>query len=102
MVATGFSGNLDFMDAGNSLLVPFRPVAVDDPQGIYRGQTWAEPDLDAAADALKRLRADAALRRRLAKAGRRTVAERLNPEAWFRTLPAGVQAAALKLKAARS
>jgi glycosyltransferase involved in cell wall biosynthesis len=102
VVATGFSGNLDFMDGGNSLLVPFRPMAVDDPQGIYRGQTWAEPDLDAAAQALKRLRADPALHRRLAKAGRRTVAERLSPEAWFRTLPASVQAAAARLKAARS
>ncbi|MDB5493969.1 MAG: hypothetical protein JWP86_1306, partial [Phenylobacterium sp.] len=36
-----------------------------------------------------------------AKAGRRTVAERLSPQAWFRTLPPGVQAAALRLKAVR-
>jgi glycosyltransferase involved in cell wall biosynthesis len=99
VVATGFSGVLDFMDETNSLLVPFSPVAVQDPQRIYRGQAWAEPDLKAAAAALTRLRADAGLRRRLAEAGRRTVAERLSPEAWFKTLPAGVQAAALRLKA---
>jgi len=99
VVATGFSGVLDFMDATNALLVPHQPVAVADPQGIYKGQTWAEPDLDAAANALRRLRADAALRAELAEAGRRTIAERLSPEAWFRTLPAGVQAAAERLKA---
>ncbi|HEV2533463.1 glycosyltransferase family 4 protein, partial [Phenylobacterium sp.] len=99
VVATGFSGNLDFMDAGNSLLVPYAMAPVQDPQGIYGHQSWAEPDLDAAAQALSRLRADPALRRRLAEAGRRAVAERLSPEAWFATLPAGLQAAALRLKA---
>ncbi|MDB5477225.1 MAG: glycosyltransferase [Phenylobacterium sp.] len=99
VIATGFSGVLDFMDETNSLLVPFSPVAVDDPQRIYRGQTWAEPDLGAAAQALLRLRADAGLRQSLAKAGRRTIAERLSPQAWFKTLPAGLQAAALRLKA---
>jgi glycosyltransferase involved in cell wall biosynthesis len=98
VVATGFSGVLDFMDDENSLLVPYRLLPVADPQGIYKGQAWAEPDLDAAAEALKRLRADAELRARLAEAGRRTVIERLSPDAWFRTLPQGVQAAALRLK----
>jgi glycosyltransferase involved in cell wall biosynthesis len=98
VVATGFSGVLDFMDEGNALLVPYRPTPVADPQGIYRGQTWAEPDIAAAAEALRRLRADADLRRRLAAAGRRSVAERLSPEAWFRTLPEGVQAAAVRLR----
>jgi glycosyltransferase involved in cell wall biosynthesis len=99
VVATGFSGNLDFMDADNAVLVPYRTVPVEDPQGIYRQQSWAEPDLDAAAEALARLRGDAALRRRLGEAGRRTVAERLSPEAWFRSLPESLQAAALRLKA---
>lgn len=99
VVATNFSGVVDFMDATNALLVPYRPVAVEDPQGIYRGQTWAEPDLDAAAEALKRLRADPGLGRRLAEAARRSVAETLSPDAWFRSLPPAVQAAALRLKA---
>jgi len=99
VVATGFSGNLDFMDAETSILAPFRTVPVDDPQGIYGKQSWAEPDLDAAAKALNRLRSDKALRKRLAQAGRRRVAERLSPEAWFAALPETLQAAALRLKA---
>lgn len=98
VVATGFSGVLDFMDERDALLVPFRPVAVEDPQGIYRGQTWAEPDLDAAAEALKRLRADPALGHSLAAAARRRVAETLSPEAWFHSLPQGVRTAALRLR----
>jgi glycosyltransferase involved in cell wall biosynthesis len=98
VVATGFSGVLDFMDEDSALLVPYRLQPVNDPQGIYKGQTWAEPDLEAAAQALKRLRDEPALRARLANAGRRAVTERLSPDAWFRTLPAGLQAAALRLK----
>jgi len=68
---------------------------VEDPQGIYSGQTWADPDLDAAAAALVRLRRDPGRRARLAQAGRAMVAERLSPEAWFASLPPSVQTAAL-------
>jgi hypothetical protein len=52
-LGTGWSGNLDFMDADHGLLAPFRRVPV--PAGAYphaRGQRWAEPDIAAAADML--------------------------------------------------
>jgi glycosyltransferase involved in cell wall biosynthesis len=99
VVATAFSGNLDFMDESCALLVPSHPVLVADPQGIYRGQSWAEPDITAAAQALVRLRADPALRERFAAAGQKAVATKLSPEAWFRTLPLAVQTAALSVRA---
>jgi glycosyltransferase involved in cell wall biosynthesis len=99
VVATAFSGNLDFMDESCALLVPSHPVLVADPQGIYRGQSWAEPDVTAAAQALVRLRDDPALRERLAAAGQKAVATKLSPEAWFRTLPLAVQTAALSARA---
>lgn len=95
VIGTGWSGNTDFMDASCAMLVPYAPTPVDDQQGIYRGQNWADPDLDAAAEALRRLRADPALAGKLAAAGQRRVAERLSPQAWFTTLPDGVQRAAL-------
>ncbi|MET0272955.1 MAG: glycosyltransferase family 4 protein, partial [Phenylobacterium sp.] len=95
VVATAFSGNLDFMDETCALLVPSHPVQVADPQGIYRGQSWAEPDVTAAAQALVRLRNEPDLRERLAEAGQRMVAQKLSPQAWFRTLPPAVQTAAL-------
>ena len=47
VVATGYSGNLDFMSEANSCLVRYRLVDVAD--GSYphaRGQLWAEPDID--------------------------------------------------------
>ena len=95
VVATGWSGNADFMDETCALVVPSSPIAVDDPQGIYRGQNWAEPDIAAAVRALQRLRADPELAARLSAAGRKRVAERLSPQAWFTTLPDGVQRAAM-------
>ena len=58
VVATGWSGNLDFMDGDSASLVPSRLVPVRDDAGIYRDSIWAEPDLDAAADALRRLADD--------------------------------------------
>jgi len=52
VIATGWSGNLDFMDDRTAVLVPCALVPVDDPQGIYRGGRWAQPDVEAAGRAL--------------------------------------------------
>ncbi|MGC1302308.1 MAG: glycosyltransferase family 4 protein, partial [Caulobacteraceae bacterium] len=62
VVATGWSGNMDFMDEASSVLVPWRPLPVDDPQTLYAGGWWADPDIDAAADSLRNLIADPAAR----------------------------------------
>jgi glycosyltransferase involved in cell wall biosynthesis len=99
VLGTAFSGVTDFMDETCAVMVPYGLTPVGDPQGIYRGQSWAEPDLDAAAEGLKRLRGDAWMRTTLAEAGRKRVAERLSPAAWFAALPAPVQTAALAAKA---
>jgi glycosyltransferase involved in cell wall biosynthesis len=93
VIATAFSGNLDFMDETCALLVPADSAAVEDPQGIYRGQSWAEPDIDAAARALTRLRVDPGLARRIAAAARRRVETQLAPEPWLLTLPDALQTA---------
>jgi glycosyltransferase involved in cell wall biosynthesis len=96
VLATAWSGVLDFMDQDCALMVPASQIAVDDPQGIYRGrQTWAEPDVSAAAEALVRLRKDPDLGRRLADAARARVAGQLSPQAWFTTLPEQVKSAAM-------
>ncbi|MBC9179184.1 glycosyltransferase, partial [Pseudoroseomonas ludipueritiae] len=57
VVATGWSGNLDFMRGPDAMLVPYSLVPAEDPQEIYDipGARWAEPDLDAAAAALRAL-----------------------------------------------
>ena len=50
VIATAYSGNLDFMDDSNSWLVPWTPVEVGEgAEGYDRRATWAEPDLVEAA-----------------------------------------------------
>lgn len=69
VVATGYSGNLDFQDESCALLVPWRPVPIPPGSGPYTG-TWAEPDLDAAASCLRTLQESAAVVERTASGAR--------------------------------
>ena len=49
-IATGYSGNLAFMDAESSYLVPYELATLDEAVGPYpAGTEWADPDLDEAA-----------------------------------------------------
>lgn len=83
-LATGWSGNLDFMSDVPELLIDSQMVPVRDPEGVYRGARleWAEPNLADAAAKLCALARDSTLRRRLAGRGRMAV-ERLSA-AWNR------------------
>ncbi len=50
VIATGYSGNMDFMTAENSYPVGYELVEIDRDYGPYRkGWVWAEPDLKQAA-----------------------------------------------------
>lgn len=74
VVATGYSGNMDFMGPENSLLVGHRLVPV--PEGAYpfwEGQQWAEPDVEEAAQVMWRLVQDPALGRRIGAAASRHI-----------------------------
>lgn len=56
VIATGYSGNLDFMTTENSLLVPYKLTKVGNGSYPYDPESmWAEPDLNVAADYLKKL-----------------------------------------------
>jgi glycosyltransferase involved in cell wall biosynthesis len=49
-IATNYSGNADFMTAGNSYPLDYRLATLDRDYGPYRrGAVWADPDLDRAA-----------------------------------------------------
>lgn len=71
VVATNWSGNVDFVSAENGIPIPYRLIAADDLQGTYHhpGMMWADADVEAAAAALRRLRSDAKLARTLGEAG---------------------------------
>jgi glycosyltransferase involved in cell wall biosynthesis len=71
VIATGWSGNADFLTEAVGIPIPWRLVPAEDPQRTYHhpGLRWAEPDVEAAAAALRLLRDDPALRARLGAAG---------------------------------
>ena len=86
VVATGWSGNLDFMNERNSALVSYSLVPVRDPEYIFDNddQQWAEADVEHAADWLRRLAASADLRAKLGAAAAADVHALLSPERFAR------------------
>jgi glycosyltransferase involved in cell wall biosynthesis len=75
VVATGWSGNMDFMDSNSAVLTPYRLVPVEG-NGPYGGldSEWAEPDVEFAANALRALIASPEMRARLGAAARDRIA----------------------------
>ena len=62
VIGTAYSGNLEFMTPQNSFLVGCDVVELACDYGPYeRGNVWAEPDLDHAAELLRQVRRDPAL-----------------------------------------
>ena len=58
-IATGYSGNRDFMDDSNSYLVGYRLVNVREGEyPLHQGQVWAEPDHDEAVALMRRVAAN--------------------------------------------
>ncbi len=76
VVATGWSGNMDFMDPASAQLVGYRLVPAQDDRGTYSvpGAHWAEPDIAQAAAALRLLAAEPQLRQAMAARGQARVA----------------------------
>jgi glycosyltransferase involved in cell wall biosynthesis len=79
VVATDWSGNLEFMDADSAALVPVRLVPPADPRGVLygKGARWADPDLGVAAEHLRRLADDAPGRTALGARGQAMAKARL-------------------------
>lgn len=56
VIATGYSGNLDFTNEHNSCLVDYRLTPVRDHEYPFaKGQKWADPDIDHAVWFMKRV-----------------------------------------------
>jgi glycosyltransferase involved in cell wall biosynthesis len=61
VIATGYSGNLEFMDERNSFLVGHEMVTIPEGCEPYpAGAAWADPDVDEAAAVMRRLVEDPA------------------------------------------
>jgi glycosyltransferase involved in cell wall biosynthesis len=77
VIATGWSGNMAFMDGQSAALVDYRLVAPQDPRQVYHGSSWAEPDQGGAVAHLRRLAEDAAARAALGARAKRQALDRL-------------------------
>jgi glycosyltransferase involved in cell wall biosynthesis len=82
VIATGWSGNMDFMDATCAVPIGYRLVPAHDPRGVYDvpGAEWAEADLDEAVVQLRRLADDPALRAEIGVRARAAAMARLTTE----------------------
>ena len=82
VIATGWSGNMDYMDNASAALVGYRLVAAQDARHVYDlpGAVWAEPDPQEAVAQLRRLADDATERTALGARARQSVTARLGAE----------------------
>lgn len=82
VVATGYSGNLAFMDADNSCLVDYSLIPVEEGEyPAWQGQHWAEPDVAQAAAYLSRLADDPVYARQIGETAKASVSQRLSAAA---------------------
>lgn len=91
VVATGWSGNTDFMTSRNSMLLPYKMTPVEDPDKIYPGGTtshWADVNIGAGATKLRSLADSPELRKSIAFQARSDIQKLLSGKHYFDALNA--------------
>lgn len=88
VIATGWSGNIDFMSENNSKLIGYKLIPVEDPQGTYnmKNLVWADPDLEEAAHWLKKMADDKELRNQLGRIAAKEAKEIFSFEAYKKVI----------------
>lgn len=82
VIATAYSGNMDFMTADSASLIDYRLVPLMKDYGPYlRGFDWAEPDIDQAAQAMARMVSSPAWAAQLGRHGQVMVERHLGLDA---------------------
>ena len=82
VVATYWSGNVDFMDESCAGCVEFKIRKLGQDFGTYDAhQQWAEPNIESAARWMRKLYSDPVLARRLGAAGKRKIQEDFSDKA---------------------
>jgi len=80
VVATGYSGNVDFMSDDDSFLVPYRLITLRETHGPYKaGYHWADPDLDSACDLMRYIESNREAASAVGLRARAKVRESLHP-----------------------
>jgi glycosyltransferase involved in cell wall biosynthesis len=74
VIATGYSGNVDFMDDRNSYLIDHKLVPIQETAGPYtKGAMWADPDIDHLRRLMRRVFEDAGERQNKSAAAAETI-----------------------------
>lgn len=81
VIATGWSGNMDFMNVTNSCLVKYEMTKVGEDIGPYEAwQEWAEPSVEDAAMYMERLVNEEVYYERISHAAQKTIQEEFSPK----------------------
>jgi len=82
VIATDWSATAEFISADCGMPIPYRLIPANDPQGCSHdpSQNWADADVDAAAAALTRLRAEPDFAQRLADRARLVAEQRFSAD----------------------
>jgi glycosyltransferase involved in cell wall biosynthesis len=87
VIATGWSGNMDFMNADNSILIPFAAESVGSDADPYPpAAIWAEPDREAAKNAMQSFVSNPRLAEAIGKLGQTSLENRMTTDwqpGWF-------------------
>jgi glycosyltransferase involved in cell wall biosynthesis len=97
VIATAYSGNLDFMNSLNSWLIPYRLVPTTVSGQYPDGLVWADADVEAAASAIREVLSDTAEVHAKARQAQRDAHALVSPvtaSGWIRSRLAAIRAAA--------
>ncbi len=87
VIATGYSSNVDFMNANNSLLVKYSLTEIEKDIGPYKkGNVWAEPDHAHAVELMRRVYDDRSFGAKLGAQAAKDIRTNLSPEATGRLI----------------
>jgi len=80
VVATGYSANTEFMTEDTACLVGHTVIVTEQANGPYpRGTRWADPDVEHAAELLRRLAKDSELCNAIGRKAKRHIEQTLSP-----------------------
>lgn len=92
VIATAYSGNVDFMTVGNSFPVRYHLVEIEKDEGPYRrGSSWAEPEVDHAAELMRWVFEHRESAAQVGMQGKEHVATYFSPEAVGKLVKARVR-----------
>ncbi len=80
VIATNWSGTTEFMRQDNSLPVNYELIPIEQSIGVYeRGQIWANPDIEHAAQLMRKVADDRELCQRIGLAAQQSIHTELSP-----------------------